>query len=81
MREDFRSKEEVKTWKDKCPIKRFEAYLLTEEVTQEQLDQIGAEVEKEMKDAFEFAVNSPYPDATWATEDVYTNLAVEVDKA
>ena len=39
--------------------------------TREELDQVQAELIKTMDSAMEWAINSPYPDPSRVTEDVY----------
>lgn len=69
----YRTKEEVEEWKARCPIKRFREKLLGDEVaTQQELDQIDAEVKAKTKDAHEFAHNSPWPDPATVTDHLYS---------
>ena len=59
---DIRPKEEMESWLKKDPIKRFERYLLSNNMLDEQvLDIITQEAEKEVITAHSFAKNSPYP--------------------
>ncbi len=68
----YRTREEVEEWKKKCPIKRFENYLLEEGIaTREQLDKIEKDVIKEMEDAEKFALESPQPDETTVMDYVF----------
>ena len=68
----YRTREEVEEWKKKCPIKRFEDYLLEEGIaTREQLDKIEKDVIKEMEDAEKFALESPQPDETTVMDYVF----------
>ena len=58
----YRSKEEVEAWKARCPIKRLRERLLRHGVaSEEELAEIEAQVEEEVREAMEFALNSPYP--------------------
>ncbi len=53
---------EVKEWKKKEPIKRFENYLLKKKIlTEEEIKTIKREMEKEIKNAYKFAKESPNP--------------------
>ncbi|MHC1719266.1 MAG: thiamine pyrophosphate-dependent dehydrogenase E1 component subunit alpha [Clostridiaceae bacterium] len=81
LKDDFRPKEEVEEWKKKDPIKRHRENLIAEGVEESALEAIDNEAGEEIDAAFEFAMNSPFPDISVAYEDVYTNMEVEVDKA
>jgi pyruvate dehydrogenase E1 component alpha subunit len=60
---DIRPKEEIESWLKKDPIKRFERYLLTNNLMSEQiLSTIKQEAKEEVAEAHQFAKNSPYPD-------------------
>lgn len=68
----YRSREEVDSWKDKCPIKRFRARLLKSYgVTESELDAIESAALKEAEDAAAFALSSPEPDPAHVMEDVF----------
>jgi len=55
----YRSKEEVNTWKEKCPIKRFREYLLTENIfTQAELDASDRQAREDIERAVAFAESS-----------------------
>jgi pyruvate dehydrogenase E1 component alpha subunit len=60
---DYRTKEEVESWKRRCPIKTFrERALASGGVAKEQFDEINLSVERWLEDAVEFARTSPDPD-------------------
>ena len=71
--EVYRSREEVEYWKEnRDPIKLFAAYMIENGLaTQEELDQIAADVAKKMEEAVEFAMNSPEPDPAHVLDDVF----------
>lgn len=70
----YRTKEEVDAWKEKDPMKKYREYLVTNNiVTNEELDTLVAQSEKEIEDAVEFAKNSPDPTLDVAFEDVYVD--------
>lgn len=78
--ETYRPPEELKLWKskEKDPIARFEKYLLENHgVSEEEVKQIKASIDKEVKAALEFALNSPLPDKSSACTDVYTDIVEE----
>lgn len=68
----YRTKEEIESWKQKCPIKRFAKYL-TENgyFTEEELQKIADEAQAEIDAATEFAKASPEPDMAAALDSVY----------
>ena len=69
----YRNKEELQEWKEKDPIPQFEKKLLDMEVlTQKKVEEIKSSLEKELAEATSFAKESPFPDASEVTEDVYT---------
>lgn len=70
----YRTKEEVDAWKKKDPILKYRDYLLENKlVTEVELDAIVEEVKKEVKEAVEFAENSPVPPMESAFEDIYAD--------
>lgn len=69
---DLRPAEEIASWKEKCPIKRFRDYLLSTKVADEKaLDDIHAQVVAEVDDAVAFAEQSPLPPPEEAALHVY----------
>jgi pyruvate dehydrogenase E1 component alpha subunit len=70
----YRTKEEVEEWKKKDPMIKYRDYLTKEGIaTDAELDEIEAQVVKEVDDAYEFAVNSPDPELSVAYEDVWVD--------
>jgi pyruvate dehydrogenase E1 component alpha subunit len=68
----YRPPEEVKEWLARDPIIVFGKQLVERHgVRQEQLDEIAADVERELEEAAAFADASPHPSADEALEDVY----------
>ena len=69
----YRTKEEVKMWKEKDPITRYKKILLDSKVLTENDDK---ELEKEaivrIKKAAKFANASPFPDPSEVEDDVYS---------
>ncbi|MFZ7132434.1 MAG: thiamine pyrophosphate-dependent dehydrogenase E1 component subunit alpha [Eubacteriales bacterium] len=58
----YRPKEEVDSWKERCPINRLEKELLQKKIlNNEIINKIKHDAEKEMDIAEEFAINSEYP--------------------
>jgi pyruvate dehydrogenase E1 component alpha subunit len=71
--EEYRTKDEVGTWRELDPIPRLEALLVSEGVlAQEALARVRDEVAAEVAAAERFAEESPYPDAEEALAGVFT---------
>jgi pyruvate dehydrogenase E1 component alpha subunit len=72
-REYYRSKQEEHTWKtERDPIVNLGKWLIEQNFADKAaLDKVEKELESEMKKAVEFAVASPYPNASEVDEDVY----------
>ena len=70
--EVYRTKEEVKEWMDKCPIKRMKAKMIADKIaTEAELDAIEAKANADVEEAAEFALNSPEPDPKTVMDNVY----------
>jgi pyruvate dehydrogenase E1 component alpha subunit len=69
----YRSKEVTEEWKKKDPIDRLKLYLLSLGIDEKELVAIEETMEKEIEAATEFAIASPYPDASEVTLDVYAS--------
>jgi len=70
--ERYRTREEVREWKKRCPIERFAKYLLDEGIlTRGKIEQINREVNLSIEQAVEFAQNSPFPSLETLEQDVY----------
>lgn len=69
----YRSKEEEQEWREnRDPLKTLEEKLIGQELTdQAVLDRIRADVKAEIEAGVQFAVDTPYPDQSQVTEDVY----------
>lgn len=69
----YRPEEETKFWKEqRDPIKLFKKYLLENSLlTENEIKEIEEKVIREIKDAVEFAKESPYPDPQEAFDDLY----------
>jgi len=68
----YRSKEEVESGKEKCPIKRHHEYLVKEKIfSEEELAQMQEEAVLAIKKAVEFAENSPELPIERIFDDVY----------
>lgn len=68
----YRTKEEVKTYRDRDPIKVIESKVLEENIaTEEEINAIKAKIKAEIADAAQFAEDSPFPDASELYDHVY----------
>ncbi len=69
----YRDDAELQEWKEKDPIPRLEQKLLEMGIlTQGKLAEIKEAVRKDLAAAEQFAVESPFPDVSQLTEDVYS---------
>lgn len=70
--EPYRSREEVESWKAKCPIKHLHNYLLENGMaTEEELNAMEAEAIRLADEAEDFSLNSPEPDPAHVMDDVF----------
>ncbi|MCC7299170.1 MAG: pyruvate dehydrogenase (acetyl-transferring) E1 component subunit alpha [Bacteroidia bacterium] len=68
----YRTKEELNDYKKQDPLETTKATILAKNyATEEALDQMEADIMKEVDASVEFAENSPYPDAADLFKDVY----------
>ena len=68
----YRTREEIEAWKQKCPIKRFRAWLIEEGMlTEEEADRIEREAYAAIEAAVQFAEASPEPTLETIEEGVY----------
>ncbi|MBN2455340.1 MAG: dehydrogenase E1 component subunit alpha/beta [Sedimentisphaerales bacterium] len=70
----YRTKDEEKTWHERDPIVVLRKKLLSESLcTEQQLDQIKQKAINTIEDATKFGLDSPWPDASDLTKDVYVS--------
>lgn len=68
----YRSEKEYNEWKRKDPISNFRDYLISENIiSTEFLEQIKSKIDLEIQDAFNYAIESPFPEANQAYIDEY----------
>ena len=68
----YRPTKEVEEWKLKCPIIRYQQFLLSGgKIDKAELDRIDSETAAELEDAIKFARASELPDVSEVTDDVY----------
>jgi len=69
----YREDSELSEWKEKDPIPRLEQKLLEMEIlTQSKIEEIKKGLQEELSAAEKFAEESPFPDVSELTEDVYS---------
>lgn len=74
----YRPKEEVDSWKERCPIRRLENDLIRINIlNQEKVREIRSQAEKEMDLAEAFAVNSEYPTRDDFLSDIFCYTKIE----
>lgn len=70
----YRTKEEIETWKKKCPLRRLSERLLHDKmVTQEELTAMEKSMSQEIDSAVKFAMESEFPAVNELYDDVYCN--------
>lgn len=70
--QNYRSKEEIAGWKERCPIKRLRAYILENNLSDAKtLDSIEKQVSDEMQEAIEYASVCPYPDPAHVADGIF----------
>ena len=68
----LRTRQEVEDWKQKCPIKRFKEYLITNNIlTNAECVEIEEDAFNQVEAATKFALESPEPDTSKVMEDVF----------
>ena len=71
--EDRRPLDERESWSKRCPVASYRADLLAQEVlTEAEAERIDEAVCAEVDEAWQFGVDSPFPDPEDALEDVYS---------
>jgi len=67
-----RPKEELDNWLKRCPLKRFEKFLLGKAiVSKSELSKTSNKLKQEIEEAIAFGKRSPFPDVKELLEDVY----------
>lgn len=73
----YRTREEVEEWKTRCPIALLRSVLLNGgSISSKQLDEIDADIQREVDEAQRFAEKSPWPDARTAAAHVYADSSL-----
>jgi pyruvate dehydrogenase E1 component alpha subunit len=75
IRDPYRTDEELEYWMQRDPIKLHEKTLIEQGIaTQEEVDQVGAEVAVAIEEALQFARDSPYPEPEDLLTDMYADM-------
>ncbi|WP_092225988.1 thiamine pyrophosphate-dependent enzyme [Desulforhopalus singaporensis] len=70
----YRTKKEIEEWIEKCPIAQFKGYLIENNIiTQEKIDQLEKEIQRELLEAVAFAEDSPAPKPEDALAGLFEN--------
>ncbi len=70
----YRTSEEIEAWKQKCPVKRFEDFLVKKGLADDaKLKSVYRRVNEEIEDAVRFAEASPLPSPEDTLLDVYAD--------
>lgn len=70
--QNYQPKEEIAAWEARCPVLKLRDEMLLEGlITADELREMEAEFEGVVKDAVQFAEESPYPNPEEALEDVF----------
>jgi TPP-dependent pyruvate/acetoin dehydrogenase alpha subunit len=73
----YRSDSEVQSWIDRCPIKRYKAFLLEKKLlTEEELAKIVSDVDAAVEASVEFARNSPKCTPEHGVRNVFEGIEV-----
>jgi len=64
-------RELLEAWRQRDPLQRCERYLREQQIPEERLKEIEAQVLKEIEEAVEFAESSPFPEGKEALEGVF----------
>jgi len=69
---NYRTKDEIESWKEKDPIPRIESYLIDNGMlTESEVQQMREDVAAEIREVIDFAETSPFPDASALYQDIY----------
>ena len=72
----YRPQQEVRQWKQRCPIRLSEIRLREEGVPDSVLQEMGKRVDREMEEIIRFALDSPPPDREEGIRHVYRDRSV-----
>ena len=68
----YRTKKEVKEWIEKDPIKKYERFLIDDDILKiEEVEPLQKSVQGDLKKSFRFAIESPFPDKSDVLDNIY----------
>jgi len=68
----YRTREEEKDWKDRDPLLVFSRYLKENQIaTDEEIKAVEEQAAKDIEEAVQYAIDSPYPDVEDVLEDLF----------
>jgi len=74
----YRSKDEVKFWKEHCPIKRLREKMISDKIfSAEEVDELNRKSLEEIEGMLKYAIESPEPEPKDALKYVYAGREVE----
>jgi TPP-dependent pyruvate/acetoin dehydrogenase alpha subunit len=72
--EDLRPREEVESWKKKCPVGAFQRKLMAGKIlSPAEAESINNKIMAQVEDAHTFALESPFPQPQDALQDIYSS--------
>jgi pyruvate dehydrogenase E1 component alpha subunit len=76
----YRDDEEVERWRDRDPIESFKRRLIERgELTDDEFEEMQAEVEATIDDALDYAKEAPHPEPSEAYEDMFAESVPEIE--
>jgi pyruvate dehydrogenase E1 component alpha subunit len=76
----YRDDEEVQRWRDRDSIESFKARLIQRgELTEDEFEEMRAEVDAAIEEALEYATEAPYPDSSEAYDDMFEEPVPEIE--
>ncbi|AZH26383.1 thiamine pyrophosphate-dependent dehydrogenase E1 component subunit alpha [Haloplanus aerogenes] len=77
----YRDDEEVERWRQRDPITSFKERLIDRgELTEDEFEEMEAEVEATIADALEYAKEAPYPEPSEAYDDMFGEPVPEIEE-
>jgi len=74
----YRSKDEVKFWKEHCPIKRLREKMISDKIfSAEEVDELNRKSLEEIEGMLKYAIESPEPEPKDALKYIYAGREVE----
>ena len=70
----YRDEKEVKEWKERCPLKNYQDFLIDEKlINQDEIQDMTSKLDKEIEEAVQFAKSSPFSKKELLFSTVYSN--------